>query len=70
MENGERKYIHLDITSKKLIESPYYYLKNNDQVYIQPGRSKFASVNDAGYRAATLILSGLSIIAILATRSY
>ncbi|MDB4925327.1 polysaccharide biosynthesis/export family protein [Mucilaginibacter sp.] len=69
-ENGERKYIHLDLTSKKLMESPYFYLKNNDQIYVQPGKSKFASVNDAGFRAATLILSGLSIIAILVSRSY
>lgn len=69
-ENGERKYIHLDITSKKLMESPYFYLKNNDQIYVQPGKSKFASVNDAGFRAATLILSGLSIIAIMVSRTY
>lgn len=69
-ENGERKYIHLDITSKKFMDSPYFFLKNNDQIYVQPGRAKFASVNDAGYRAATLILSGLSIIAILVSRYY
>jgi polysaccharide export outer membrane protein len=70
VENGQRKYIHLDLTSKKLIESPYYYLKNNDQIYVQPGKTKFASVNDTGFRYATLILSALSIIAILVSRTY
>lgn len=69
-ENGERKYIYLDLTSKKLIESPYFYLKNNDEIYVTPGKSKFASVNDTGFRAATLILSGLSIVAILISHYY
>ncbi|MFD2147081.1 polysaccharide biosynthesis/export family protein [Mucilaginibacter antarcticus] len=70
VEDGERKYIHFDLTSKNVMESPYFYLKNNDQIYVQPGKSKFASVNDTGFRYATIVLSALSIIAILVSRSY
>ena len=68
VENGERKLVHLDITSKKFMSSPYFYLKNNDKIYVSPGRSKFSSMNEGGYRTASLILSGLSIIAILLSR--
>jgi polysaccharide export outer membrane protein len=63
-EGGKRKFIPVDLTSKKIFSSPYYYLKNNDQIYVQPDHTKYATV-DRGYRTATLVLSGLSIIAIV-----
>jgi len=67
--DGKRKFIPLDLTSKKLFESPYFYLKNNDEIYVQPDRTKYATV-DRGYRVATLVLSGLSIIAIVLSNLY
>lgn len=67
--NGVRNYIPIDLTSKKIFESPYYYLRNNDEIYVTPDRTKYATV-DRGYRTATLILSGLSIIAITFSTLY
>lgn len=66
-EKGVREYIRLNLQSKKIFSSPYYYLQNNDVLYIQPGKSKFASV-DASYRNVSLIISALSVIALLITR--
>ena len=65
-EDGKRNYIPLDLTSKKLFESPYYYIKNNDEIYVQPDRTKYATV-DRGNRTATFVLSGISVLAILLT---
>ncbi|MFC5281958.1 polysaccharide biosynthesis/export family protein [Pedobacter alpinus] len=62
--DGIRNYIPIDLTSKKIFESPYYYLKNNDEIYVTPDRTKYAPV-DRGYRTATLVLSGLSVFAIV-----
>ncbi len=62
--DGKRSYIPINLNSKNLFESPYFYLKNNDEIYVQPDRTKYATV-DRGYRTATLVLSGLSIIAIV-----
>ena len=67
--NGQREYIPVDLTSKDLFTSPYYYLKNNDVLYVQPDRTKYATV-DRGFRTATLVLSGLSIIAIVLSNLY
>lgn len=64
VENGERKYVHLDLTTKEFMQSPYYYLKNNDEIYVTPGRSKFANVNSR-YRDIGLIISALSIAILL-----
>jgi len=69
-ENGVRKYISLDITSKNLMQSPYFYLKNNDQIYVTPGKAKFTTANDQGFRIATLVLAALSIVAILIAHNY
>lgn len=68
-QDGKRKFIPIDLTSKSVFESPYFYLKNNDEIYVQPDRTKYATV-DRGYRTATLILSGLSIIAIVLSNLY
>jgi polysaccharide export outer membrane protein len=68
-QDGKRNFIPLDLTSKKIFESPYYYLKNNDEIYVQSDRTKYATV-DRGYRTATLVLSGLSIIAIVLSNLY
>lgn len=68
-QDGKRIYIPIDLTSKKIFQSPYYYLKNNDEIYVQPDRTKYATV-DRGYRITTLVLSGLSIIAIVLSNLY
>lgn len=64
---GTREYIPIDLTSKKLFSSPYFYLKTNDILYVQPGKNKFASV-DNSYRNISILLSALSIVVILLTR--
>jgi len=66
-QEGNREYIPIDLTSKKLFNSPYYYLKTNDILYIQPGKNKYASV-DNSYRNISILLSALSIVVILLTR--
>jgi polysaccharide export outer membrane protein len=39
-QNGKRQYIPIDLTSKNIFNSPYYYLKNNDIIYVTPGKYK------------------------------
>jgi len=65
--DGKRQYIRLNMQSKELFNSPYYYLQNNDVLYIQPGNAKYASV-DSSYRNVSIILSALSVIALIISR--
>ena len=37
-ENGERTFAQLNLNSKNIFLSPYYYLHNNDLLYIKPGQ--------------------------------
>ncbi|MET3112934.1 polysaccharide export outer membrane protein [Pedobacter sp. CG_S7] len=64
---GKRQYIRLDLHKKEVFNSPYYYLQNNDVLYVQPSNAKYASV-DSSYRNVSIILSALSVIALIITR--
>jgi polysaccharide export outer membrane protein len=69
-DNGEKKdIIRLDLTSTALISSPYYYLKQNDVIYVEPTKGKVAVNNTAtnklitiGFSAAALLLSIIRIL--------
>lgn len=49
---GERKVIKLDITSPEIIASQYYYLQQNDVLYVTPNKSK---AKTAGISTSTTI---------------
>lgn len=59
--DGKRKYINIDITSPRLFESPYYYLKSNDLIYVEPGKDKFASQSTT-FKILPIIISIASLI--------
>ena len=42
-ENGDKEYHVVDFTSKTLLTSPYYYLKQNDVVIVNPNNAKVQS---------------------------
>lgn len=42
-ENGERQFARVNLLSKDLFNSPYFYLKTNDLVYVEPLKSRFIS---------------------------
>ncbi|WP_183559898.1 polysaccharide biosynthesis/export family protein [Mucilaginibacter sp. SP1R1] len=64
--DGKRQYINIDLTSASLFKSPYYYLKNNDVIYVQPDKTKSGS-GDRSYRTVSLLLSALSVLTIVLT---
>ncbi len=65
--DGEREYIPIDLRSKSLFNSPHYYLKNNDIIYAEAGKRKFASL-DPTYQRVSLLLAIVSVVAIFFTR--
>jgi len=43
--NGKRVSVRIDLRDKRLIDSPYYFLQQNDILYIQPNNPKSNSSN-------------------------
>jgi polysaccharide export outer membrane protein len=64
---GKRQYIPLDLTSKNIFSSPYYYLKNNDILYVQPNREKVLA-SDSYFQKLSLLLSALTIVVVYLSR--
>ena len=62
---GERQVGHLNLTSKNILNSPYYYLKKNDVIYAKPGSLKYASVS-RGQRIVPIVIPALSVIVSMA----
>jgi polysaccharide export outer membrane protein len=63
-QDGVREYVRIDLTKKDLFKSPYFYLKSNDQIYVDPDRTKYGAVS-IGARNAAIFISALSVIAIV-----
>jgi polysaccharide export outer membrane protein len=47
-EDNTKKYVTLDLTSKEWFNSPYYYIKPNDVIYINPNQAKIKSAGFVG----------------------
>ncbi len=67
--NGVKTYSRVDLTTKEFINSPVYYLTQNDVVYVEPNKSGVSgSVFDGRVSAAISIASLLITSVILLTR--
>lgn len=66
-ENGTRVPYYLDLRSKKVFDSPCYYLKQNDLVYVEPNKNKMRQGNMNQYKNVTTWTSLLSFAMSIAT---
>ena len=62
--NGKRKIIKLNLNNAGIVTSPYYYLKQNDIIYVTPNKTK-AKNSDIG-NSTTLWVSSISILVSIA----
>ncbi|MCF0075121.1 polysaccharide biosynthesis/export family protein [Dyadobacter sp. CY261] len=66
-ENGKREYARLDLTSREVFDSPYYYLHKNDLIYVEPVKARMLDT-DSRIRTVPLIVTivgGISTLGIL-----
>ena len=69
-ENGQRTYHRLDLTSSDVFSSPYFYVRQNDIVYVEPNQiridnSKYNQNNAFKLSVISTIVSSVSVIASL-----
>lgn len=64
-KDGERMYVTIDLTTKKLFSSPYYYLVQNDVLYVAPNKAKINS-SAVGANSGIIISSISTLIALIA----
>ena len=68
--NGQKEYHRFDLTSSETLTSPYYYLQQNDVLYVEPnkarkGNAKYSQSGQFNVSLASTIISALSVLASL-----
>jgi len=63
-ENGQKIIRRMNLNSKDLFNSPYYYLKSNDIVYIEANSARLASA-DRSMQILPIVMSGVSVLAVI-----
>lgn len=67
--NGDKKeFVRFDLNSSKTFQSPYFYLKQNDLIYVEPGKGKAAANNAGRTQAIAIAGSVISVLIIALTR--
>ena len=64
--NGNKKMTRLNVDSKDIVGSPYFYLRPNDIIYVEP--NKYKTTQDAVQRNRSIITVSLSIALIIISR--
>lgn len=60
-ENGIRAITRINLLSQEIFNSPYYYIRNGDMIYIEPLKSK-STFNDQKVQLTPLYLSVASTV--------
>jgi len=64
-EGTEKKFVRFDIRSSKIFESPYFYLKQRDIIYVEPNRNKIQNSDNTIIRNLGILSSLISIASLL-----
>lgn len=63
-DNGKKVFGRVNLNTRDVYNSPYYYLHANDIVYVEPGKGRVAQT-DKIYQLLPVLLSALSLITII-----
>jgi len=68
-KNGKRSFGRINLNnSRSLFGSPFYYLQQNDIVYVEPRKSKMWNSDQTTLRNVSILATVLSAVSILVTR--
>ncbi len=68
-ENGVRTIGEVDLSSKSVFDSPYYYLHQNDVIYVEPNMRKKKNA-ERDPMTMTYISSAVSIVSVISSVFY
>lgn len=66
--DGKKEFIRFDLNSATMFESPYFYLKQNDVIYVEPGKGRAASAESPRWQFYSMIASFISVAVLAFTR--
>lgn len=67
--DSKKHLVRLNLNSKNILSSPYYYLKENDLVYVEPSKAKLVSTDAYRTRNLAILTTTLSFILVVLFRT-
>lgn len=64
-KDGQRQYIQMNLQDPAIFASSYYYLEQNDFIYIKPTKAKVGGITDQTNRFLTFGSAGLSLVTLI-----
>jgi polysaccharide export outer membrane protein len=64
-DSGKREWARLDLTKPQVMASPYYYLQQNDVVYVEATKRKILANDQVTTRNVTIAATIISAVAIV-----
>jgi len=61
-QDGLREFGYVDFKSSEIFSSPYFYLQQNDIVYVQPSKRVVNSIKDPSSRIISWVSAGISFL--------
>lgn len=62
-DDGVDQIVNVDLSRSDIVNSPYYYMKQNDILYVQPDKNKQVQANTNPNRALTFQIIGALLTA-------
>ena len=66
--NDNRQIVRLNLDSKNIISSPYFYLQPNDMIYVEPNKSRVASTDVQQGRTLAIVSTSIAVLAFILSR--
>lgn len=67
-KDGNTTAIHLNLNQSLFFRSPYFYLQQNDQLYIEPNKAKINNSDGTQIKTVSIVSAVLSLLIVVATR--
>ncbi len=64
-KNGVREFGEINMKDNKFFTSPYYFLQQNDQIYVEPTKGKIAQLQQPVNTYLPTISAGISLLGLL-----
>ena len=68
-ENGTRKITHVNLNTKSVLQSPAFYLRQNDVVYVKPDKLKEKQAR-TDTKTLSIIVAAATVITVIVSRLF
>jgi polysaccharide export outer membrane protein len=66
--DGTKQPIRINLNKKEILSSPYFYLRQNDYLYVEPTKGKAAANDMAQTRNIAILSSILTVVIVIVSR--